>query len=406
MAQIASPQTPPDERDWQEIALTYIPVVIGLLLVVVFLWWAVGQLEGKSGSRMVNTTTTGLLLGGIYALVAVGIVIINKASSVFNFAHGAMMYASALIFWSFFSVADVRLWAAFALAAVTSLAAITTNSWRDIFNPRRLAIAVAATLVLTFLMTVKGSSFQYVRAIVGGVTGAVCLGFLIERLTIRPLMNQPLFTIIMMTLAVDRVLTGITQMVWGPIQRPLTIFAGIEDLGLEPVYRWDAKDTLLDGQVRISTELGLVFILALIGFAIFVFFFRYTSIGLSMRAAAEHQQLAQAVGLRVRMILAIAWAIAAILAMSAGVLFGGVSSIEKSMPALALAAFPAVLLGGLESIGGALVGGLVIGLVQEWANFLYPGTEAGTRLAPYVILMFVLLIRPDGLFGQRRIERI
>ena len=406
MTQVAQPPTPVNERDWQELAFKAIPIVITLVLTALFLIWALEQLADKSPSRMINTTITGLLVGGVYALVAVGIVIINKASGVFNFAHGSMMYASALIFWSFFSVSDIRLYAAVGMAAATTLLALTTNSWRDILDVRRIMIALVVIAILTFLMMVGGEELRYLRAIVGGVTGSVLLGFIIERFTIRPLMNQPLFTVVLMTLAIDRILTGFTQMVWGPIERPLTIFNGIESLGFEPVYRWDASDTFLTGQVRISTELAIVFVLALIAFAIFVLFFRNTNVGLAMRAAAEHQQLAQAVGLRVRLILAIAWAIAAILAMTAGVLFGGVNSVDKGMPGLALNAFPAVLLGGLESIGGALVGGLVIGLVQEWANFLYPGAEAGTRLAPYVILMIVLVIRPDGLFGQKRIERI
>jgi branched-chain amino acid transport system permease protein len=103
----------------------------------------------------------------------------------------------------------------------------------------------------------------------------------------------------------------------------------------------------------------------------------------------------------------VAWAIAALLAMVAGVLQGGANILApNATPLLALAAFPAVLLGGLDSVPGALVGGLIVGLIQEWANFLFPGTQAGTELAPYVVLMIVLVIRPDGLFGQRRIERI
>jgi branched-chain amino acid transport system permease protein len=89
-----------------------------------------------------------------------------------------------------------------------------------------------------------------------------------------------------------------------------------------------------------------------------------------------------------------------------GVLQGGATSLSLNMPLLALLAFPAVLLGGLDSITGALVGGLVIGLIQEWANLLFPGTQAGVELAPYLVLMVVLVIRPDGLFGQKRIERI
>jgi branched-chain amino acid transport system permease protein len=220
------------------------------------------------------------------------------------------------------------------------------------------------------------------------------------------LIGQPLFAIVLMTLAIDRLLTGVTQLIWGSIDRPLPIFAGLPSLGLPTVIRIDGEGTWLDGRINIRPELVVAFVLALAAFVVFVLFFRYTSVGLAMRATAENQQLAQAIGLRVRVILAVAWGIAALLAMTAGVLQGGATSLGRTMPLLALGAFPAVLLGGLESIGGALVGGLVIGVVQEWANLLLPGTDAGTQLAPYVLLMVVLVIRPDGLFGQRRIERI
>jgi branched-chain amino acid transport system permease protein len=126
-----------------------------------------------------------------------------------------------------------------------------------------------------------------------------------------------------------------------------------------------------------------------------------------MRATAENQQLAQSVGLRVRFILAVAWGIAALLAMVAGVLQGGATSLNLNMRFLALRAFPAVLLGGLESVGGALVGGLLIGLVQELSSTLFgTGTQVGTEFMPYLVLMIVLIVRPDGLFGEKRIERI
>jgi branched-chain amino acid transport system permease protein len=146
--------------------------------------------------------------------------------------------------------------------------------------------------------------------------------------------------------------------------------------------------------------------LGLAAFAVFVVFFRYTSIGLAMRAVSENQQLAQSVGLRVRVILAVAWGIAALLAATAGMLQGGATTLSLNLPFIVLRAFPAVLLGGLESIGGALLGGIVIGVTEEMADLLFRGSQVGTELAPYVVLMIVLVIRPEGLFGQKRIERI
>jgi branched-chain amino acid transport system permease protein len=394
--------SPPRSTDWKR----YATWAIYLIVAVAITWWLADALEGRRPARLLQTTLNGLLAGGIYSLIAVGIVIINKASGVFNFAHGAMMLFGAMIFYSVFTVESISLLAAAPLALVTVAAFLTTNGWREALNGRSLAFGAGAALLLTVGMTAGGPDLRLMRAIVGGVTGAVLLGLVIERLTIRPLIGQPLFTIVLMTLALDRILVGMNLMIWGSVDRPLTIFAGLDRVGIPQIIRIDATETFLDGRINIASAQLIAFVLALVAFIAFVLFFRFTSAGLSMRATAEDQKLAQSVGLRVRAILALAWGIAALLAMIAGVLQGGATNLGQGMPTLALRAFPAVLLGGLESIGGALVGGIVIGLVQEWANLLFPGTEAGTELAPYVILMIVLIIRPDGLFGQKRIERI
>lgn len=360
-------------------------------------------LVDKKVSRMIMTTITGILVGGVYALIAVGIVIINKASGVFNFAHGLMMLFGAMIFYSFFSVANVHPLAALALAVCTALMVLTMNGLAGLRNTRHLAISAGAVVILTLVMVLPGQQWQFVRAIAGGIVGAVLIGLCVERFAIRPLVGQPLFAAVLMTLAISEVMLGMTQITWGSVELSLPIFAGLKDLGIPSPIR---LEDVVDGNVTIRTEFIVTFILALIAFGAFVAFFRFTSVGLAMRATAENQQLAGSVGLRVRFILAVAWGIAALLAGTAGVLQGGATSLSLNMPALALRAFPAVLLGGLESIGGALVGGLIIGVVQEWANFLFPGTQTGADLAPYVTLMVVLMIRPDGLFGEKRIERI
>jgi branched-chain amino acid transport system permease protein len=263
----------------------------------------------------------------------------------------------------------------------------------------------------------KGSlaSFELFRALIGGLVGAVLLGLMIERFSIRPLVGQPVFTLILMTLALDALFRGVSLMIWGSIDKPLSIFAGIfeqpgqesEVWRLPSIVRIDTSSIIESRITTVSLDTRLIigFGIALLIFLVFVLFFQYTNVGLSMRATSENQVLAQSVGMRVRAILAAAWAIAALLALAAGVLYGNASNVGLSMPQLAILAFPAVLLGGLESIGGALIGGLIIGIVQTWADTLF-GNEAGTRLAPYVILMVVLIIRPDGLFGQKRIERI
>ncbi|MFW5709366.1 MAG: branched-chain amino acid ABC transporter permease [Chloroflexota bacterium] len=251
------------------------------------------------------------------------------------------------------------------------------------------------------------TSMRLIRALFGAVVAAVLIGLMIERFSIRPLVGQPIFTLILMTLALERVFFGISLMVWGSVDKSLPVFTGLESLGIPSIIRIDAA-AIIEGRittVNIDSRLLVAFGFALLVFLAFVLFFQYTNVGLAMRATSENQVLAQSVGMRVRAILAIAWAIATLLALAAGGLYGAASNIGTSMSALAFLAFPAVLLGGLESIGGALVGGIIIGLSQTWADLLF-GNDAGTQLAPYVILMIVLIIRPDGLFGQKRIERI
>jgi len=403
VAQAAKTPSGISSADWKK----YSKTIAYLVALILFLLWIRPMVADQTPARLVNVTVTGLLIGGIYGLVAVGIVIINKASGVFNFAHGYMMYFSALVFYSFFTVANINVWAAAALSIVTVVIAISLGSWRDLLVPRNLLIGAGVVIVLTLLMTVGGPELRMLRALTGGVVTSVLMGLIIERFTIRPLIGQPLFAIVLMTLAIDRILAGITQLVWGSSEKLLDVFAGLAGLGVPATIRLDTSDTFLQGQLRINQSETLVaFVLALVAFGAFVVFFRYTSVGLAMRATAENQRLAQSVGLRVRVVLAVAWSIAGLLALTAGVLQGGAATLEKGMPLLALRAFPAVLLGGLESIGGALLGGFAIGIVQEWANLLFQGTDAGTELAPYVVLMIVLIIRPDGLFGQKRIERI
>lgn len=374
--------------------------IIGLIVVVALLAPAIAE---QRPARLVQSGITGLLVGGVYALIALGIVIINKASGVFNFAHGWMMLFGGFMFYSFFAIASVSPIAAGGLALVTVLMAATMiGTLRALREPGTLAIAAAAVVVLTLLLLVP---IPMLRGIVGAMCGGALIGLAVERFAIRPLIGQPLFAMVLMTLAASELLQGVTQMVWGSVELPLAVFSPLREMGIPTPFRFEGTGAF-EGTIIVRTELLAAFLLALLAFAAFVLFFRFTSVGLAMRATAENQKLAQAVGLRVRVILGVAWAIAALLAATAGVLQGGATTLSLNLPLLALRAFPAVLLGGLESVPGALVGGLVIGLVQEYANLLFPGTQAGTELAPYVLLMIVLVIRPDGLFGQKRIERI
>ena len=379
--------------------LTWALYVIGAVLILLFL---ADQLAGKKAARILQTLISGVLVGGVYGLVALGIVVINKASGVFNFAHGWMMVVGGMIFWSFFSVAEISILGALALASATMLMVMTTVSLNSLRERNNQLITLAGIIVLTLLMTIGGSELRWLHALAGTIAGAILTGLAVERFTIRPLIGQPLFTAVLMTLAIAEVLHGITQIAWGTVELNLPIFVDPATGTRFRPLRLDA----LDGIAIIRVELVIAFILALVAFAGFILFFRYTSVGLAMRATSEDQQLAQGVGLRVRVILAITWAVAAFLASIAGVLQGGAVGLSLNISLVALRVFPAVLLGGLESISGALVGGIIIGIVEQFGTLINSSEQVGTNLAPYLVLMLVLVIRPDGLFGEKRIERI
>ena len=383
--------------------LTWLIYALAAIALLLFIG---DQLAGKKAARIVQTLISGVLVGGVYGLVALGIVVINKASGVFNFAHGWMMVVGGMIFWSFFTVSEISFAGAALLAAATMLMIMTTVSYRNLLERRNLLIAAGGALALTLLMTVGGIEWQWLRALTGAFAGAFLTGLAVERFTIRPLIGQPLFTAVLMTLAVAEVLHGVTQIAWGTVELNLPVFVDPQTNSRFKPIRLDGLREALDGLAIIRVELVIAFGLALLAFIGFILFFRYTSVGLAMRATSEDQQLAQSVGLRVRVILAITWAVAAFLASIAGVLQGGAVGLSLNISFVALRVFPAVLLGGLESITGALVGGIIIGIVEQFGTLINSSEQVGTNLAPYVVLMLVLVIRPDGLFGEKRIERI
>ena len=383
--------------------LTWTLYAVSALVIVLVIG---DQLAGKKAARIVQTLISGVLVGGVYGLVALGIVVINKASGVFNFAHGWMMVVGGMVFWSFFTVSEISLIGAGLLATATMLMMMSTVSWRDLRQPRNIKITVAGIAILTLLMTIGGADWRWLHALAGTFAGAILTGLAVERFTIRPLIGQPLFTAVLMTLAVAEVLHGVTQIVWGTVELNLPIFVDPQTNSRFRPIRLDVFEEALDGIAIIRVELVFAFVLAIVAFIGFLLFFRYTSVGLAMRATSEDQQLAQSVGLRVRVILAITWAVAAFLASIAGVLQGGAVGLSLNISFVALRVFPAVLLGGLESISGALVGGIIIGIVEQFGTLINSSEQMGTNLAPYVVLMVVLVIRPDGLFGEKRIERI
>jgi len=287
---------------------------------------------------------TGLLTGGVYALVALGLVLIYKSSRVFNFAQGHILMLGAFVAWWFAETLGFSVWAAFGAAVIV----------------------------------------------------AALLGLAIERLLLRPLIGQPILATVMMTLALSQFLQGGAVLLFGAYHRSLP-----DLFPLQPIIL---------GSVRLKLNLALSFAMGMLGFAVFGIFFQFTRAGLAMRATAEDHQLAQSVGLSVPRVFGLAWAIASVVAAVGGVLLASISGLETGLAVIALKAFPAVLFGGLESIPGAIIGGLTVGVIESLVAGL-PIDPAVRSLhlgdiAPYIFMLLVLLVRPDGLFGLKRIERI
>ncbi len=307
---------------------------------------------------------TGFLNGGPIALIALGIVLIFKSSEIFNFSQGQMLLIGTLSTWWF---------------------------WAE-----------------------EGLGLPLWAAVILGLTVSAVLGLLIERFALRPMTGQPLLSIILMTLALSQFLQGLAILTFGTTQRNFpAIFEVTSPYKLTLPFL-----TYNDNPIIVILKQNLVwsFAVAMLCVILLWAFFQYTRTGLSMRATAEDHETAQSVGIRINRIFGISWALAGVIGTVGGILIATASGLDLSLPLVVLAAFPAVLLGGLESIPGAVVGSLLIGLTQGLValpnNEFFLGPEAAqairssAAIVPYVILLIVLVIRPDGLFGQKRIERI
>jgi len=288
----------------------------------------------------------GLLAGVMYSLVALGFVLIYKASGVFNFAQGAMVFFAALTF--------VGLQQKFALPF-----------W----------VAFASTLAVM-----------------------VALGMLTERIVLRPLVNQPQISLFMATIGLAFFLEGLAQLIWGTEVRPLDI--GIKN---EPV-QW-AMDRF--NMLIIKTDVAAALVAGLLVSVLAVFFNR-TRIGRALRAVADDHQAALAVGIPLKQIWAIVWSVAGFVALVAGLMWGARSGVQFALTFTALKALPVLIFGGFESIAGAIVGGLIIGAAEKLAE-VYLGPKVGGGIEgwfAYVLALVFLLIRPEGLFGEKRIDRV
>ncbi|MFN7278426.1 MAG: branched-chain amino acid ABC transporter permease [Betaproteobacteria bacterium] len=288
----------------------------------------------------------GLLAGVMYSLVALGFVLIYKASGVFNFAQGAMVFFAALTF--------VGLQEKFGLPFGVTL-----------------ALSLAAMVVL---------------------------GVLTERIVLRPLVNQPQITLFMATIGLTFFIEGLAQLIWGTEVRRLDL--GIQD---EPIEALMERFNILVSRFDVAAAL-----VAGVLVAVLAVFFNKTRIGRALRAVADAHQAAMAVGIPLKQIWAIVWSVAGFVALVAGLLWGARNGVQFALTFVALKALPVLILGGFESILGAIVGGLIIGASEKLAE-VYLGPMIGGGIEgwfAYIMALLFLLVRPEGLFGEKHIDRV
>src|SRR6266481_5153099 len=274
--------------------------------------------------------TNGVMIGLMYALIALGFVLIYKATDAINFAQGEFVMFAGFLAAGAIDIGGAPFW----LGAL-------------------LAIA-----------------------------GMVVMGFGLERIVLRPLIGRPVIAVVMATIGLAAVLRGTA-----------TLPIGDEPIDLGPV--------LLSPVQLVGAGVSIIFL------AIFTWFFLKSRIGIAMRAVADSQQVAMAMGIDVRRYFALAWAMAGVVSALGGVVWGAMLSVDNQLALVGLKVFPVVILGGLDSVLGAVVGGLIVGIVENLAaGYFDPYVGGGTKdFVPYVLMIAALMIRPEGIFGRRRIER-
>jgi branched-chain amino acid transport system permease protein len=286
---------------------------------------------------------TGFAQGMVYALIAIGFVIILKCSEVFNIAQGHFVLIGGYLVYTFLLPCGLPIWAALGAAIGT----------------------------------------------------AIIMGLLIERLILRPLLGAPVLAVIMATIALATILGGLATLLWGAQYKAYH--------GLLPTI------TLKVGAISIPSESLIGLIVSIVCVTVLMLLFRYTKIGLAMRATAEDLQVVQSVGIRATTVYAVSWVIACVVGVIGGILLAGVSGANMELADVGLKAFAVVLLGGVDSVGGAIIAGIILGMLENVAaGYLDPLLPGGglAQVFPFIVMIIVLIFRPYGLFGQARIERV
>jgi branched-chain amino acid transport system permease protein len=284
----------------------------------------------------------GILIGLMYSLIALGFVLVYKATDAINFAQGEFVMLAALISAAIIVMAELPFW----VAVIVALA------------------------------------------------GMIAFSFGLERVVLRPLLGRPIVAVIMATIGLAAILRGAGPFIFGVETKSFQLPVGEEPVNLGPFI---LQPVQLAG--------ALVSLLFLAGFT---WFFLKSRMGIAMRAVADNQQVASAMGINVERYFALAWAMAGIVAALGGIVWGSMLGVDVHVSLVGLKVFPVVILGGLDSVIGAVVGGLIIGIVENLAaGYLDPYVGGGTKdFAPYVLMIIALMVRPYGIFGSRKIERV
>ncbi len=285
----------------------------------------------------------GFVVGTLYGVVAMSFVLIYKATQVVNFAQGELLLIGAWVCWALLTKFQVPFW-----------------------------IGMPITLVFMFIF-----------------------GVLIQIVILRPMIGEPIISVIMVTIALSTVFQAVMKWIFGVNLQPFP-----------PVFATTTVDFF-------GLKIQTVYVMSLIVSALMMlgmaYFFKASKYGLAMRATAFNQQVAQSLGISVKNVFAVAWAISAVVSAVAGVVVAVVNGVSSGLAGYGIKVFPAVILGGLDSVGGAVLGGIIIGLLENLAHFVdseYLHWGNLYEVAPFYVLIIVLMIKPYGLFGTKDIERI
>lgn len=292
---------------------------------------------------LLQLVINGLVVGSIYALVATGFVIIYKSTSALNLAQGEFLTVGAYV----------------------------------------------------CMQSMVGFKLPFLAAFCVTLLFTALLGIVIERVVLRPLLGSPLISVIMVTLGLSGLLRSSLQLMFGTDTKPFPEILPSEPIHLGPV-------PITQGYLYAVTGAALLLVLLTI-------FFNYSRTGLALRATASNQQTALSMGISVKRMFAISWGIAAVVSAIGGILLAAIrGGVDMSLAHMGLKVLPVVILGGLDSIVGAIVGGLVIGILENISGgYLDPLVGGGIKeVVPYIVLVLIMMVRPSGLFGKKRIDRV